>query len=426
MKKQKEFFNLFDLDEENETGEDSEKGDSDTQEQEAGSQFSFFENEFNTENNESGEVTEDIQEVNVREYTGLAQEETGNNADIPSFEEENKDTSVTDRQDSTASTENFKENTPSFKETSQENKVFSVSDDIEQFTDDDSADGSEERTSNFVSQNVKDGTEDEFYYAYNDDAEKMVSILEDDVSTEITIDSPPKTPSTREPDVLPMAELKNFKEIKNKSTASRFETPYIYSGKSGDRVRYRLALPSDKNPRKARRIKDILNMTATLLIALLIALLLRNFVFVFATVNGPSMQPTLQTGEKIFVTRYTYYFSEIERGDIIVCKYPSEMYQDNYVKRVIALGGERVRIQDGTVYINDVPLSEDYIYSAPREDMAEVTVPDGSVFVMGDNRNNSTDSRKSYIGPISKKLIIGKARCILYPFSEIRSLENEN
>lgn len=89
------------------------------------------------------------------------------------------------------------------------------------------------------------------------------------------------------------------------------------------------------------------------------------------------------------------------------------------------MGGERVRVQDGTVYINDVPLSEDYIFSAPREDMAEVTVPDGSVFVMGDNRNNSTDSRKSYIGPISKKLIIGKARCIIYPFSEIRSLETE-
>lgn len=422
MKKQKEFFNLFDVDTAN----------GDIWEDTTGSQFSFFENNFSSE---ESDVPEDGENEDLNGSSAVYSEDTAstslnvnteNNAAFSTLQD-NFSFSVADTNEQfvpdelgestveeNSSTE-ITENGVEIEETEDAEDAEEVEDNVELTTDD--------TAGNFNFENADD--EDGSYYAYNFDAEKMVSILEDDVSAEIT--EPLEIPPLRKEHVQNnTVELKNFKEIRKISTADRFETPYVYSAKSGDRVRYRLALPSDRNPRKARKIKDILNMTATLLIALLIALLLRSFVFVFATVNGPSMQPTLQTGEKIFVTRYSYYLGEIERGDIIVCKYPSEMYPDNYVKRVIALGGERVRVQDGKVYINDVPLPEDYIYSAPREDMAEVTVPDGSVFVMGDNRNNSTDSRKSYIGPISKKLIIGKARCIIYPFSEIRSLETEN
>ena len=209
------------------------------------------------------------------------------------------------------------------------------------------------------------------------------------------------------------------------SVMEKFETPYVYSSKNEERVRYRLSLPSDKNPRKTRRTRDIISMVITLVAAFLIAMFLRSFVFVFATVDGPSMLPTLETGEKIFVTRYTYYFQEIERGDIVVCDFPSDSYPDHYVKRVIGLGGEKVSIKNGVVYINGEALSEDYILSPPINDMEETVVPEGCVFVMGDNRNNSTDSRKSYIGPINKKLIIGKARCILFPFSKFGTLEKE-
>ena len=262
----------------------------------------------------------------------------------------------------------------------------------------------------------------------NDDAtEKMVSILEDDVSSEIVDDEPLNIPpqSRKEKECRDLSGLKNFRDIKKMSVMEKFETPYVYSSKNEERVRYRLSLPSDKNPRKTRRTRDIISMVITLVAAFLIAMFLRSFVFVFATVDGPSMLPTLETGEKIFVTRYTYYFQEIERGDIVVCDFPSDYYPDHYVKRVIGLGGEKVSVKNGVVYINGEALSEDYTITSSTEQMDEVVVPEGCVFVMGDNRVNSTDSRKEIIGPVNKKLIIGKARCILYPFSKIGSLEKE-
>ena len=214
-----------------------------------------------------------------------------------------------------------------------------------------------------------------------------------------------------------------YSEIKNKSELPEFETPYLYKGKKGEHIRYRLSLPTDKNPKKERMKRSIISLGITVITALILAFLLRSFVFVLATVDGPSMEPTLQNNEKILVTRYSYYFHEIERGDVIVCRFDNENYPDYYVKRVVALGGETVKIENGIVYVNDVPLEENYIKEPPRNDMEEVLVPVGYVFVMGDNRNNSTDSRKSYIGPIAQELVIGKARCILFPLSNFGSIE---
>ena len=139
--------------------------------------------------------------------------------------------------------------------------------------------------------------------------------------------------------------------------------------------------------------RSIISLGITVITALILAFLLRSFVFVLATVDGPSMEPTLQNNEKILVTRYSYYFHEIERGDVIVCRFDNENYPDYYVKRVVALGGETVKIENGIVYVNDVPLEENYIKEPPRNDMEEVLVPVGYVFVMGDNRNNSSDAR---------------------------------
>ena len=214
-----------------------------------------------------------------------------------------------------------------------------------------------------------------------------------------------------------------YSEIKNKSELPEFETPYLYKGKKGEHIRYRLSLPTDKNPKKERMKRSIISLGITVITALILAFLLRSFVFVLATVDGPSMEPTLQNNEKILVTRYSYYFHEIERGDVIVCRFDNENYPDYYVKRVVALGGETVKIENGSVYVNDLPLEENYIKEPPRNDMEEVLVPVGYVFVMGDNRNNSTDSRKSYIGPIAQELVVGKARCILFPLSNFGSIE---
>ncbi len=260
------------------------------------------------------------------------------------------------------------------------------------------------------------------------DADSMVSILEEDVSTEITADendieiskaTVKKTLSEK----ISAQQYKTFEEIKDISVMDKFETPYVYNGEKGEHVRYRLSLPNDKDTKKLRKRREIVSYVITIAVALIVAFLLRSFVLVFATVDGPSMEPTLYTKERVLVTRYSYYFSEIQHGDIIVCDFPSKLFQDHYIKRVIAVGGETVMVKNGVVYVNDKALSEDYIKAAPEEDMDPVFVPEGYVFVMGDNRNNSTDSRKSYIGPIKKKLVIGKARVVLWPFSKIGSLE---
>ena len=161
----------------------------------------------------------------------------------------------------------------------------------------------------------------------------------------------------------------------------------------------------------------------TVLCAIIIAILLRTYVFVIATVDGPSMNPTLSHNEKLFVTKYSYKVSDIQRGDIVICRYGTEAYPLIYVKRVIGLGGEIVSIVDGEVLINGQAIEENYILDAPIMDMEPVYVPEGSVFVMGDNRNNSADSRKPSIGPLKEELLIGKVRFRVMPLNKFGSLE---
>ena len=216
--------------------------------------------------------------------------------------------------------------------------------------------------------------------------------------------------------------LLTYEKIKGKDTSENFELPYVYHGKKGDRVRYRLSLPSKNNPKQNRLKKSAVSWIATILVAFLIAVFLRSFVFVIATVNGPSMLPTLENKERLLVTKYTYAFSDIQRGDVVICKYGTETYPDKYVKRVIGLSGDMISISNGAVYINGKELKEDYILEPMLIDMDPVYVPEDCVFVMGDNRNNSADSRK--VGPLGKDLIIGKVRFIISPISKIGSLED--
>lgn len=443
-KNENKFFNLFDAEEDTELADNTEND-------VAGGQFSFFDNEETEEL-----AAEPAEEKPKRKRGFFAKKERHPNF---FFDEEHgyevspaneDDSSIQDTDaaevipvDSVPLTEDAEftvehtvlaDSETENEETASENVVpaeneFAVEDTVPADSETENEEIASENAVPADSENIQPRKEKGHIPVFrNDDAtEKMVSILEDDVSSEIVDDEPLNIPpqSRKEKECRDLSGLKNFRDIKKMSVMEKFETPYVYSSKNEERVRYRLSLPSDKNPRKTRRTRDIISMVITLVAAFLIAMFLRSFVFVFATVDGPSMLPTLETGEKIFVTRYTYYFQEIERGDIVVCDFPSDYYPDHYVKRVIGLGGEKVSIKNGVVYINGEALSEDYILSPPINDMEETVVPEGCVFVMGDNRNNSTDSRKSYIGPINKKLIIGKARCILFPFSKFGTLEKE-
>lgn len=183
--------------------------------------------------------------------------------------------------------------------------------------------------------------------------------------------------------------------------------------------------------RKKKRIHEEKLMTKSraiwgwvisIIAAVAIAFIVRTFFFEIIVVDGESMFPTLQSDEKLAVEKVSRYFGLPEHGDIIIVHYPS--MSGTYVKRVIALPGETVEVKDSTVYVNGEPLSEPYINSAePYIDMSPVTVPDDTVFVMGDNRAHSLDSRTSYIGPIARSEIVGHAMSVIWPLDNIHSVQ---
>lgn len=169
-----------------------------------------------------------------------------------------------------------------------------------------------------------------------------------------------------------------------------------------------------------KRKREIRSWIISLSVAIIIALGLRLFVFEFIIVSGSSMEPTLRSGEYMFAEKVTYYFNAPSRGDIIICTYPNDL---TCVKRVIGLPGDVLEIKDGTLYINGAP-SSDYFKGNINilPDPNPVTVPSGCVYVMGDNRNDSEDSRDKSVGPIPYSRILGRAVFVIWPLDKIHGL----
>ena len=159
----------------------------------------------------------------------------------------------------------------------------------------------------------------------------------------------------------------------------------------------------------------------SIIIAVVLALGIRTFLVEPYMVSGPSMRPTLQNQERLIVTQLVYYLREPQRGEIIVFKYPSDTRRD-FIKRVIATPGDTVEIKDGRVFVNDQLLNEDYILEKTKSDYPKSTVPKGTIFVMGDNRNNSEDSRFADVGFVPFDLIKGKAMVVFWPLAQFKAL----
>ena len=126
-------------------------------------------------------------------------------------------------------------------------------------------------------------------------------------------------------------------------------------------------------------------------------------------------------GVRLVVNKFIYRFRAPEKGEILVFQYPRDPSRD-FIKRVIAVPGDTVEIKDGRVLVNDQVLSEDYILEKTRGDYPKSTVPQGTVFVMGDNRNNSEDSRFADVGFVPDALIKGKAVLVFWPVADLKSL----
>jgi signal peptidase I len=157
-------------------------------------------------------------------------------------------------------------------------------------------------------------------------------------------------------------------------------------------------------------------------IALVLAMFIRWFIVELYVVDGPSMQPTLVTGERVVVNKFIYRFKPPQHGDVIVFIYPSDHSRD-FIKRVIAVPGDTIEINDGRVFINDQLQNETFIKEKFSSIYPKTTVPPQSIFVMGDNRNNSEDSRYPDVGFVPYELIKGKAMVIFWPLGDMRSLQ---
>lgn len=206
---------------------------------------------------------------------------------------------------------------------------------------------------------------------------------------------------------------------------------------------------SEEQPRRGRRSDDTKDRSGggagaffrelplLILVAFLLAFLLRTFVVQVFFIPSSSMEPTLQVDDRMVVEKVTFRFREPVRGDIVVFEEEDEPLTTptgsdrlirgigqflgvvpasarDFVKRVIAVGGDEVRIEDGQVFVNDVPLDEPYVVFEDADNYGPVTVPDGHLFFLGDNRPNSSDSRRS-LGSVPQDAVVGRAVVIIWP-----------
>ena len=176
---------------------------------------------------------------------------------------------------------------------------------------------------------------------------------------------------------------------------------------------------SRSSGRHARRV--LVRWVRDILISLAVSAFFIIFLYQPVKVEGTSMMPTLEDQERVFINKFVYRLEAIHRGDVVVFRYPRDTSK-SYIKRVIAVPGDHVRIEDGLVYVNKRRLSEEYVpqmYEDVRS-YSETVVPPHSYFVLGDHRNLSNDSRD--FGPVDESYIYGKAVFGYWPFARLGKL----
>ena len=165
---------------------------------------------------------------------------------------------------------------------------------------------------------------------------------------------------------------------------------------------------------------EVLEFSKIFFFALLISSLIKSTVVANAIVPTGSMEETVMTGSRILINRLAYVAQEPERGDVVAFYYPDDPAQI-FLKRIMGLPGDTIEGINGTVYVNGLPLTEDYTPIKLEKDFERFTVPEDSYFMMGDNRNNSWDSRYWKNTYVDRSDIIGKVKIVFYP--ELKILE---
>lgn len=171
--------------------------------------------------------------------------------------------------------------------------------------------------------------------------------------------------------------------------------------------------------------KEIFEWVKTIVISIVIALVITTFIRP-TLVKGYSMYPTLEPYNYLIINKIPYMLHEPQRGDIVVFKSHLKTIdgkEKDLIKRVVAIEGDTVEIKDGRVYVNGQEISENYINGSYTPGELNITIPEGKVFVMGDNRQNSLDSRDERVGPVEIETIRGKVLVRLFPFTKIGKVQ---
>lgn len=188
-------------------------------------------------------------------------------------------------------------------------------------------------------------------------------------------------------------------------------------------------MDDNKEPKKKSWVKEVLEYVIWLGAVWVTVQLIVNFVGVFSVVDGDSMQSTLYDGELLWVDKLTYQFSEPERYDVVIFPIKYQGKDSHFVKRIIGLPGETVYIgENGVIYIDGEVLPDTYgkevIAEYNRQRAAEpITLGEDEYFVLGDNRNHSSDSRYESVGNISRDRIMGRVRVCLWPLNKIGAIK---
>lgn len=175
-----------------------------------------------------------------------------------------------------------------------------------------------------------------------------------------------------------------------------------------------------KKSKKQMIIDETISWIKTIVFAVIFAIIITTFLIVNARVPSGSMENTVMTGDRLIANRLSYIFKEPERFDIVVFKFPDDESK-LYIKRIIGLPGDTVEIRNNEIYINgsDVPLEDGFVKGQMDTNDAVYEVPEDSYFMMGDNRNNSSDSRYWNEKFVNEKKILGKAIFKYFPRLEL-------
>lgn len=167
--------------------------------------------------------------------------------------------------------------------------------------------------------------------------------------------------------------------------------------------------------KKAKVFKEIISYAVIIFMAAIIAFCFNQYIIINANIPSGSMETTIMTDDKVIGNRLSYSFSDPQRGDIIIFPFPDNP-EKTYIKRIIGMPGDTIEIKNNAVYINGTEYFEKYLPKAPRmDDYPKTVVPDNCYFVLGDNREDSVDSRY-WLNPfVAKDTIIAKAIVVYYP-----------